>query len=268
MDAKGISSISELPELPPLPDDARAAPQSFRQRIVYGCSTWGLPVFVLVAVVTFVQVLLWNPTGRPPVLWLARHTPTSVPAVVELIAYQEPNLLVVVEEESTQSEIYLLDTRNPGHKQPIAPSQAFSETAPAWSEGGQVLAFVSNRVGGVRQVFIMTDDVITQVTGTTARLPEELSIPADTPLVWSPDGCHLALLAEGETESNHTFRELVIVATDGSRIARLTYDQAYVGSPTWVASDRLAYTLATPDGTVRVRLTNLTGTEVIDLLER
>jgi hypothetical protein len=267
MDAEEINSTPGLPELAPLPDDARATPQSFRQRLVYGCSTWGLPVFVALAVIIFIQVLLWNRTGRPPVLWPARHTPTPVPAVVELIAYQEPNLLVVVE-ESTQSEIYLLDTRNPGHKQPIAPSQAFSETAPVWFGEGQMLAFVSNRIGGVNQVFIMTGDVITQVTGTTARLPEELSIPADTPLVWSPNGHHLALLAEGETESNHTFRELVVVATDGSRVARLTYDQACVGSPIWVTSDRLAYTLATPDGTVRVRLTNLAGTEVIDLLER
>jgi hypothetical protein len=267
MDVQGINSVSELPDLPPLSDDVGATPGSLRQRFVYGCSGWGLPVFLALAVVIFVQILLWNQANQPPALWPARHTPTPVPAAVELITYQEPNLLTVVE-EGTQSEIYLLDVQNPGRRQPIAPSQAFSETAPAWLDKDQALAFVSDRAGGANQVFIMAKDAITQITGTTAWLPEGLSIPADTPLVWSPDGHHLALLAEGKAENNHTFRELVVVATDGSRVARLTYDQAYVNSPIWVASDRLAYVLSNSDGTIRVRLTNLTGTEVIDLLER
>jgi Tol biopolymer transport system component len=266
MNGDETRSTRDLPELHPWPDDARATPQSLRQRLLYGCSSWGLPTILILVVLVFFQLLLFNRTGKPPRLW-PMHTPTPFKAVVDLIDYQEPNLLIVVEEGS-QSELYLLDTQNPGHTQSIAPSQAYSETAPMWFKEQQALAFVSNRAGGVNQVFVIANDIITQVTGTSARLPEELFIPADTPLVWSPDGHRLALLAEGETEDHQRFRELIVVATDGSEIVRLTYDRADVTSPTWVTSSQLAYVLTNPDGTVRVRLTNLTGTTVTDLLEK
>jgi len=151
-----------------------------------------------------------------------------------------------VEAERDRVALHLLDVETGASRQLTA--GAGSDSSPAWSPDGSLIAFVSDRAGAP-QVFLISPD-----GGEARQLTELEKGVAGTP-AWSPDGTKLAFSALGPGERRDPARpyrvtrrayrfdpmgyiadglvDIHVVDVAGGEPKRLTDDDMVNGEPRW-----------------------------------
>ena len=98
------------------------------------------------------------------------------------------------------------------------------DSDPAWSPGGDKIAFTSTRDGN-EEIYVMAADGSGQRRLTTRS-------DGDTQPTWSPDGRQIAFV------SGHFDYEVYVMAADGSRQRNLTRDPSADEEPAWSPDGR------------------------------
>jgi len=123
----------------------------------------------------------------------------------------------------TNDDVFAIDVDGTGLKQ-ITFDPA-NDAFPVWSPDGETIAFLSDRIGGVPQVWLMDAD---------GSDPKQLTFdaaPKDQLPDWSPDGTKLAYHAI--TDLVNEVGEVFIIDADGTDVVQLTTDPADNFGPAW-----------------------------------
>jgi PKD repeat protein len=117
------------------------------------------------------------------------------------------------------NEIYILNTDT---TQINLTNNPANDTSSAWSPDGSKIAFVSDREGGKKQIFVMDAN-----GGNTIRISDTTA--NDTSPTWSPDGSKIAFVSDRGGKK----RVFVMNAGDGANPTDLTQNDSNDTSPTW-----------------------------------
>jgi hypothetical protein len=231
--------------------------------ILASCES-NLFVVVLIVLVSFVCLAgIFNRPGKPLTIELGfpASSPLATPAPpihkYSLARVANGELLIMTNDaaQSQPPELYSVAGGQVTAWQAVA-GRAITDTRPAFSENRANVAFVSEQ-DGFNQVYV----VISGTTGVqTVPLTETrqvfsifggagwngitgtLKIPANTPLSWSPDGQHLAFIAEGKTASSQPLSAVyALTATQPLTPTQLEAIHGSIYSPVWVDDEWLAY---------------------------
>jgi len=105
------------------------------------------------------------------------------------------------------------------------------DTFPSWSPDSRFVAFDSDRGGDVwGRIHIARAD--------GSGLVDRADNPRGSESAWAPDGRHIAF----SDPSRSGYWDIYLMASDGSRVVRLTYHPAYDAFPIWSPdSKRIAF---------------------------
>lgn len=144
-------------------------------------------------------------------------------------------------------------------------TQGNSNTCPAFSPDGKRIAFCSNR-GGKDELYLMNRDGSDQ-----RRLTDAISgcsCTFESPLVWSPDGQWIGLLAPGEGSKDPGMNDLFAVRADGSAALNLTGAPQRFTGWTWDTNSQSILFGGQRDGKQDIYRVSLASRQVAPLATR
>ena len=182
----------------------------------------------------------WGPGGRPAWMsyisgntdWWLDHQPFSTRPGLNSAGVWSPDgrFLALAVSDRGDSQIILLDGRSGEEHARLTDTRAIA-TSPTWSPDGRRIAFVSDRVGGVPQIF-----VVDLATGTTEQLTRD---GYNTNPDWSPAGDVIAF----QRQFGPVFGIMRLDLTTG-QIRRIGPTRGSVESPAFSPDGRwLAFTV-------------------------
>jgi TolB protein len=189
----------------------------------------------------------WSPNGKS--IAFSRGSPTTKPRSNgngTVTSVNTTNIFVMNSDGSNAAQLTNEDSNN---------------LSPKWSPDGRLIAFVSNRIDGSPEIFVMNADGLGQANVTD--FPERGVYGTDP--TWSPDGRFIAFTRHSKDRS-----DIFIVDVDGDNLRQLTHSAGQDSYPAWspngqwiafvTSIDRTGQIhLLSPDGTNTIALTDLAG---------
>ncbi len=239
--------------------------QTHISRVLWGCESNLIVIFVLLIIVFLCVLGVFNRPGKPLTIDLGfpASSPLATPAPpvhkYSLARVANGQLLIVTNDpvQPQPPELYSITGGQVASWQ-IMSGRAMTDTRPVFSDNRANLALVSEQAG-FNQIYVVISGTngyqTVPLTETQQPFPEQggagwrlvthtLRIPANTPLSWSPDGTHLAFVAEGTTPVGQPLSAVyALTVTQSLAPTLLEAEQGSIYSPVWVDDEWLAYVL-------------------------
>jgi len=192
----------------------------------------------------------WSPDAAHAVLVMHAAEDAKAPKPIVLETYEFKHDREGYLSAQARAHLYLLDTVS-GACEALADDPQRADSHPAFSPDGRQIAYVSHRLGGVRDAGVDEIMLIAAASGATPRRLLSTWSPNHQRLLWSPDGRRIAFLEGDELKYNaYVMDKLAVAEVSSGQVRELTshLDRAVV-SPQFAAGGSALEFAVEDDGT-------------------